>query len=467
MSAGDARIATPLFGEDALLSALERALRRAEIGDVEIVYEGGVRHHTRFASSQIHQGIVDRGERVSVRVALGRRVGSATTGGLGDDDVDTAIARAIRAARATPEDPHFPGFPAPAACVRLAATSFDEETAALGIDAKAAVLGRAFDDAARTGVSLAGRFHTFAEELAVASTRGVRAYHASTRADVAFFGDAGHGATGYAGDLSRAAGRVDLEALAARATERALAARAPIAIEPGAYDVVLEPAAVAEVLEWMALVCFTARSAEDGSSFTADGLGRRVTGPRVRLYDDGASEHPQALPLPFDIEGVPKQRLELLDRGIAAGIAHDSRSAARAGTQSTGHATEDPLTGERLAMPAHLFLEGGDEPAAALVSRVERGIYVTRFHYVCGTLDPRRASMTGMTRDGTFLIESGRVSRPVGNLRWTESVLGAFERIDGLSRERRALPGFIGHSVTVAPHLLVRGWQFTGRQEEA
>jgi predicted Zn-dependent protease len=457
---------TGLWGEDRLFEALGELVRASPADGTEVVYDGSRRDLTRFAGSVVHQGAVERSERVVVRAHLGARMGVCASGSMEAEALRAALDRALAAARAAPPDRSFPGLPAPFPVRSLSTQAFDEETAALDAASKAPVLGRAFERAARSGATLSGRFHTVAEEVAVLSSRGVRAYHAGTRADVALFADTG-GAQGFAGDLSRAASRIDVGALLETALQKALDARHPVALEPGAYDVVLEPAALAEILEWMALVCFSARSAEDGSSYTADGLDQRVTGERVSIYDEGASELPEAIPLPFDLEGMPKSRLDLLVRGVATGVAHDTRSAARAGTLTTGHAAEDVLSGERMAVPTHLFFAPGDLPAAELCARVERGILVTRFHYVCGTLDPRRASMTGMTRDGTFLIERGRVTRPVGNLRWSEGVLAAFERIEAVSRERRAHPGHWGRMVAVTPHLLVRGWTFTGRQEEA
>jgi predicted Zn-dependent protease len=454
-----------LLGETRLFEALEKVVRESHADATEVAYEGGVRHLARFAGSSIHQGLCDRSVRATVRVQIGARVGLSAAGAVDAASLRAALSRALAAAEASPEDPHFPGLPAPRPLRALSAAAFDEATAALDVDAKADLLGRCFERAALHGATLAGRFHTEAEELAVFSSRGVRAHHAGTRADVAFFADK-DGASGHAAGLSRTAKKIDPVALAEAATEKALGARNPIALEPGAYDVVLEPAAVSEVLEWMSLVCFSARSVEDGSSFAADGLGRRVTGPRISLYDEGASDVPESLPQPFDLEGMPKGRLDLLRQGVVCGVAHDTRSAARAGVDTTGHAAEDALSGERLAVATHLFLQPGLEPATELCRKVERGIYVTRFHYVCGTLDPRRASMTGMTRDGTFLIENGRIGKPVGNLRWTESVLAAFERVAGISRERQAIPGFWARSVAVVPHLLIRGWSFTGRQEE-
>jgi predicted Zn-dependent protease len=251
-------------------------------------------------------------------------------------------------------------------------------------------------------------------------------------------------------------------ALAETACARALGQRAPVELAPGAYDVVLEPAAVAELLEWLALTGLSARTVEDGSSCLAGRAGQRITGP-VTIYDDALAGEDGCPTLPFDAEGTPKQRLVFVDGGVADGPAHDRATAARAHTRSTGHAA--PLGDDLFEggpVPQHLQLAAGPDSVEALLGRVERGLYVARFHYVNGLVDTRRALMTGMTRDGLFLVEHGRLGRGVANLRWTESLLEAFARIDGVGQVRQIVAASLSGAVCVCPAVLVRGWRFTG-----
>lgn len=454
-----------LHGQDALVTTLARALRYEDgVDEVELAYEGGARNHARFAHSAMTQVSTERGAKVSVRVRVGTRVGYARCGGADEPTLRRAVRHARELADASPADTTPGVFPAPRPVKQMSAAAFDEETAALRTDDKLARLGAAFERARQEGATLAGHFHTAALEHCVVSTAGVRCYHAGTRADVATIAQLASAnaiaPSGFAGALHRAVGRIDLGGLAETAIGGALRGRAPVTVPLGEYTVVLGPAAVAELVEWLSLASLCARSVEDGSSFAADGFGRRVTGPLISLYDEGESELPEALPQPFDIEGMPARRLPLLDRGVVVGVTHDSRSATRLGLPSTGHASEDALSGDRLGVPTHLFLEGGDDTEDELIAQVERGLYVTRFHYVCGTLDPRRGSMTGATRDGLRLIEDGRVTRGCTDLRWNVSVLRAFAEVEGASRARTTLPAFFGGGAVVAPALLVRRWRF-------
>jgi predicted Zn-dependent protease len=226
--------------------------------------------------------------------------------------------------------------------------------------------------------------------------------------------------------------------------------------------VVLEPHAVAELCEWLALTSLGARAVEDGTSALAGRIGERLTGP-LTLYDDALGGEEGAPTAPFDAEGTPRRRVTFLDDGVARAVVHDRMSAQLMHAQSTGHA---PPVGDELfdsgPVPQHLMLAGGDATVEQLIARVERGLMVSRFHYVNGLLDTRRALMTGMTRDGLWRIEGGRVAGPVANQRWTESFLDAGRRLDGISQKRALIAGSLSECWFVCPTILVRGWKFSG-----
>jgi len=244
--------------------------------------------------------------------------------------------------------------------------------------------------------------------------------------------------------------------------------RTPIALDPQPLDVVLSPAAVAELLEWMALTSFSSNTVVDGTSFLCGNEGKPICDPRVTIVDDCRHPGAPSMAAPFDPEGAPRRRVHLIDRGVAGRPLLDLAGAAQLADErgSTGHAaplaedlTEGPL-------PANLVFEPGDQTLDELVAGIERGLFVTRFHYVNGLLDTRRAVMTGMTRDGTFLIEEGRVGRAVENLRFTESILAALspERLGGIGKALHARAAhWLSGGVFLCPALLVRGFQFTGR----
>jgi predicted Zn-dependent protease len=223
---------------------------------------------------------------------------------------------------------------------------------------------------------------------------------------------------------------------------------------------VLEPEAVTELLEWFAMASLGARELEDGSSAFAGRMGEALTGDWVDLVDDAGDASELGFGVPFDAEGTTRRRVTLLERGRPRGVVTDRLYGARLGGGSTGHAA--PIGVDIGPAPTAMWLSAGTTPAADLVARLGRGIYVTRFHYVNGLLDPRRALMTGMTRDGTFLVEDGRLGRGVVNARFTESLFDALARTEAASIERRAVPTWwTDGGAVVAPALLVRGFRFT------
>ncbi len=222
--------------------------------------------------------------------------------------------------------------------------------------------------------------------------------------------------------------------------------RAPVDVEPGTYEVVLEEYAVGELLEYLAFIGFGALALQEGRSFMR--LGEQITGPNIHIYDDAYD--PRGLPMSFDFEGVPKQRVDLIADGVARGVVYDTYTAGREpGKQSTGHAL--PAPNVYGPVPLNLVLAPGTTPKAALAQGIKRGLWVTRCHYV-NIVHPLYSILTGMTRDGTFLIEDGQITRPVKNLRFTQNILEAFQHAT-LSDTLRLQKGMLGGTLVPAARL--------------
>lgn len=446
---------------DELVDRLARALGRCG-GEAELSYHGSSLGTTRFAGSRVTQtgDVVD--QTVQARVALGRRVGAARINAVDDAALDAVLARARELAAALPEG-DFGGFDDGTTPLGPHAPSFDEATAAVGAGERAALLGTAFAACARAGMTAAGLVSAGATTLAVATSAGARRLHRYTRARLDLIAADGRGSGRRSRDGRAWSAVADGHAaLVDDAIERARRSRDPAPLAPGAYDVVLEPHAVAELLEWLAITSFGARSVEDGSSLLAGRRGERLTGP-VTVYDDALGGEDGCPTAPFDAEGTPRRRVVFLDGGVAGDVVHDRTTAALMRAAPTGHA---PPIGDELfdggPVPQHLMLAGGDATVDELIARVDDGLVVSRFHYVNGLLDTRRALMTGMTRDGLWRIAGGRVAGPVANQRWTESFLDACRRVDGISRARQLVAGGLSECWFVCPTLLVRGWKFSG-----
>jgi PmbA protein len=224
-------------------------------------------------------------------------------------------------------------------------------------------------------------------------------------------------------------------------------------LPPGDYPVVLDHYAMVDLTDMLGYLGFSALAVQEDRSFWE--AGRQVASPLVSLVDDGRA--PEGLPAGFDAEGVPKQRLALLDAGVCRDLAYDAATAARAGRRSTGHGLPAPNTYG--PFPTNMAMAPGDATRDELIGGLERGLLVTRFHYT-NPVHSKRVVITGMTRDGTFLVEDGRIVGPVRNLRFTMSYLDALANVEAVSRERRCLRGFMGG--TLVPAVRLSSFSFTG-----
>jgi PmbA protein len=325
---------------------------------------------------------------------------------------------------------------------------------------KARALRAMFDR--HSEVLFAGAYATGSASVACGNTHGVRRYATMTDADATVIAISGKG-SGYATQRARSSSDVDIAQLGAEATLKAtLAADHVEDLAPGAYDVILEPPALSEVFDWLSMIAFTGQSYEDGSSFFVGNLGKRVLGENFTLVDDAVD--PGFLPFPFDIEGMPKRAVTLVENGVVKTPVLDKAWADRLGLEPTANAWH--LGSPEHGAAFHLSMAGGDSTREEMIASTKLGIWVTRFNYVNGLLEPKTALMTGTTRDGTFLIRDGKVAARLPNLRWTQSMIEAFSNIESLSRERRIVGTWYNmFGGTKAPVVKIRGWNITGKQE--
>ena len=440
------------LGEERLLELAEAAIGTGGVDEAEALVIHGGGGLTRFAGNRIHQATASEDLEVRVRVVVdGNRVGVASTHDLSLDGARDAARRAAGIAGAMPADPGYPGMPGPAGY--QGAPTYDEATASASPAERAELVARVVGQLP-AGVSAAGALSTGETEIAVANTNGVRGAYAVTHAGFSVLADQGT-STGWAEAVAPTLAGLDVELLGGRAAEKAVAGRDPRDLDPGVYAVVLEPAAVAALVDFLGYLGFSAKAYEEGRSFLNGRLGERVCSPLVTLRDDGLS--PATIGAPFDFEGVPKRPVTLIDHGVAGALLHDWRSATKAGVQPTGHGLPAPSSDG--AYPLHLSLDPGEQSLADLVAGVERGLVVTRFHYT-NIVNLMETSITGMTRDGTFLVEDGKIVGGVKNLRFTQSILEALAAVTGISRETELL-GEDTFGVTRVPALAIGAFNFS------
>ncbi|MGW0432644.1 TldD/PmbA family protein [Micromonospora sp. NPDC003197] len=443
------------YGAERLFDLAAPVLRVDGADGIEVVLTRDRTALTRFADSRIHQNTDRSDGQARVRVVRdgpgGIRVGVASTNLLTPDGLREAARQATAIAEATRPDPYFGGLAAGGLAYPKAGRDHDG-TADCPPQRRADIV-RSLLSGLSVGVAGAGVVETTGSEVAVVNSHGVRAYHVGTRAMINMLAT-GADSAGYAEGVASALDDLDPVVLARRADDKVRLGARPREVPPGSYPVVLEPGATVVLLHRLAQA-FAGRTVRDGSSPLAGRAGQRVCAPSVTLVDDPLS--PLLPGLPFDAEGVPRRRTTLIERGVAGELTYDAATARAAGTTPTGHALlpPNPLSGQ----PTHLVMDSGDAEPAELVSGVERGLYITRFHYT-NLVHPMRSTVTGTTRDGTFLIEDGRIVGGVRNLRFTQSVLAALDAVEAVGRDGEvAYERFFGDAY--APSLRLSSFQFT------
>lgn len=439
------------------LELLERVLSRADGRRAEALYLGQDSALTRFANNQIHQNVREHDASLQVRVIEGESVGVAATNRLDEGGIADVLARATALAQRSAPNPRATVLPEPDGRQHDPDLGYVAATAEAGAALRAQGARAVIAAGEAKGLETAGSFSTGVMTVAVANTNGIRAVHRSTRAallTVMMDGFASGAASGYAQAGAGDVREIDAEGIGLEAADKGDRMRGAEAIEAGEYEVILEEYAVAGLLEYLSYIGFSGLAHEEGRSFMD--LGRRVMGENVSIWDDGAD--PTGLPLTVDFEGVVRQRVDLVRDGIANAVVHDAATGGRAGTGSTGHALPAPnLLGP---MAVNLFMAPGTTPRDELIRGITRGIWVTRFHYI-NPVHPKKAILTGMTKDGTFLIENGRLTTPLLNFRFTQSVPEAFSDVRAASRETKLLPGeFFG--AARCPALRLGSFNFTG-----
>jgi predicted Zn-dependent protease len=440
------------------LSVAESVLGLAEgegATEAEVLVMGDDSSLTRFANSEIHQNVAETNVNVNLRFVVGRRIGVASTGRTDDEGLRRLAANAGAIARNVAALEDWGGLPEPTP-VRDLAGAYAASTATATPEFRAEAARAVIAAADRAGVTAYGSFSTGVETVAVVNSHGVRAWQERTSAQLITVHMTVDGGSGYAEATAVDATTIDAATLGEEAASKATAMVGAVGVEPGDYPVVLEEYAVVDILDMLGYLGFSALAVQEGRSFVEPG--RQIGSPLVTIIDDGADL--TGLPMAFDYEGVAKQRVNLVEAGTCQNVVYDAQTAARDGRASTGHGLPAPNTYG--PFPINMVMAPGETTREDLIKGLDRGLLVTRFHYT-NPVHPKLAIVTGMTRDGTFLVEGGRIVGPVRNLRFTQSYLEALAGVSAVSRERKTLRGFLGGAVV--PAVRIDAFTFTGATE--
>ncbi len=444
-----------MLGQKRINEICQFLLRRCEPARAEVWVQVFDESLTRFANNAIHQNVNESNARISLRVSMEGRKGAASTNRIDGDALDLLAQDALDHACCSPVDPDDPGLALPLPVKSVHA--FDEATAGCTPEQRAAPVKDLCRKAAGNGLSAAGAYSTSAIEIAAANTNGVFAYHPYTCAElqVTVMGEDSSG-RGEGADWQM--GRLPVEALGEQAIQAALEGRGPRPISPGEYPVILMPYAVMDLVRNLNVHGVNGLAVVEGRSWMVGRQGKPAASPLVSLWDDGLD--PRGIPLPFDGEGQPRQRVDVIRQGTVLDAVYDRATAKKAGRgSSTGHALP-PQERTFGALACNLFMAPGRASRQQLLSQAHTALLVTRFHYT-RLVKARDCVMTGMTRDGLFWVEDGEVKYPLKNLRFTQSYIEALKNVLAVGDSAPLLKAQYHEAFARVPALLVSSFRFT------
>ena len=423
--------------------------------EAEVAASNGNLALTRFANSFIHQNVAEDGDAVSLRVAVDGRVASSQTTVTTPESLGAFVEAALDTAALQPVDEDWPGLAPPATVPDVA--HVDEAT----YDADPAARASLVKDfvAAGDGLLAAGYCQTEGRTEAFANSAGQSASGRHSSAIIDGIHQTGTSA-GCAHAASVSIGDLDGVAVGKLAATRAVDSAVPFDTKPGEYEVILAPEAVATIAVFLGFYGFNGKMLSEGQSFVE--LETKQFDEQFQMWDDVTD--PRAMGVAFDTEGTPKGHLDLVVDGVTRGVAHNRKTAKKVGVASTGNNV--PGAEGWGPIPTNVFVGGGNESVDDLIASVERGIYVSTFNY-CRILDPKTMVVTGLTRNGTFMIENGRITDAVTNLRFTQSFVDCFGegKILGLGDDARFADSEFAPGIMYVPTMRLGSWNFTGGAE--
>jgi PmbA protein len=421
-----------LFPERELRRIIDTVLRLAKstgAEEIEVHVDETADSLTRFANNAIHQNVAERSLNVSIRTVVDHRTARATTNRVDEDSLRAAIEASLSLAHSQPKDPHLLSMPGKQRYRKV--NRFAKETAALTPGERARAVRRACDLAIQNSQVAAGIFASGLQQSAMGNSRGLFAAYRETHAEFSITMQENPAAS-WAKANAASVRAFDPQKLAQRASEKAHMAVDARELPPGRYTVILEPAAVLDLVGFL-FYDFAATALQDKRSCLNDRMGKPLFGKNISITDD--AYHPLQLGAPFDGEGIPRQQVLLVDRGVPKNLVYARSTAKSAGKKPTGQGFA--LPNEYGEAPMNLVFAGGDSSVEKMVASTGRGLLVTRLWYI-REVDPYEKVMTGMTRDGLFLVEKGRVTTAVRNFRFNQSILEMLRNVEQLGPAVRA-----------------------------
>jgi len=441
------------MNKERILEILDYVVKSTRADAVEAVLVGGESYLTGFANNYIHRNVGEENYELNIRVVLGKKIGASSTSDLSNDAIDAAIENAIGIAKLQKENKDFVSLPKN----YPGETEFKFVSDIPDADTRASIVKVLVDKSKKYGFVSSGKFEAELMQLAVKNSLGVERYMertASTLKNIVMTDTS----SGFSQDSKADYRDINVQNILEESLEVAKMAQNPVSIEPGKYEVILTPYAVSEFLSSMKYLSLSAKNIEEGTSFMKGHFGEKMFPDLITLFDDGLND--ETLKMGFDFEGVPKKKVTFVENGVVGDVVYDSFYAYKEGKEPTGHSLPQP--NELGAYPMNFFVGKGGSTVEEMISHVEKGLFVQRFWYT-NPMEPVTLLITGMTRDGLFLIENGKITKPVKHMRFTESILNAFNNCLEISNISKII--YEDGAVTTAPYMRIKDFNFTSATE--
>ncbi|MEO5579910.1 MAG: TldD/PmbA family protein [Gemmatimonadaceae bacterium] len=427
---------------------VERVIKMSRADSVSVAVNSNVTNNLRFADNQVSTAGSVSDATVAVTSAFGPKHATVVTNNLTDGALLATVRQSEALARLSPDDPEALPDLGPQN-IRTVGAEFPS-TASLEADQLVTAGLTALEPARKAGdLRAAGYLVATVASSALGNSSKLFAYHKASNANYTVTVRTTDGTgSGWAGAEHPDWSQLDIAAVSARAVEKARLSRSPVAIEPGRYTVILEPQAVGDLVQLIGSYADARASDEGRSPFTKTGggnkIGEKIVDPRISITADPFD--PMVLSQPWDGDGLPLGRQTFVDKGVLKGLYYSRFWAKKQGKTATG-------------APTSFIMSGGTLSIEDMIKSTPRGVLVTRLWYL-REVDPRTILYTGLTRDGTFLIENGRISKAVKNFRFNDSPLFMLNNLDAMGRPVR-LAGTEAGGAVIVPPIKVRDFNFT------
>ena len=422
--------------------------------DFEVVVIENNSELTRFAQSYIHQNVAETDLDLTLKVINEDRISIVEMNSIEEQVLSKNIEKAIQLSRISPKlDYHYQLVKPQLYKIK---SKYSEKTANFTPLKRARLINYLIKEVNREGYEAAGAFKTEETTLLVANSEGVFAFDQGTKVD--FNGViTKDNSTAYASFIDSDISNFNIKKITDELLSVAFKNVDQVEIEPGIYTVILSPEAVASILDYTAYTAFNGKLIAEGKSFFSANRRKKIFPEIITILDNPLDEF--TLPMPFDFVGYPREKIYLIKDGVIVDGVYDHLTALKYNLKCTAN-TLPPESASMGALPFNLVMKGGEDNIRDIISHTKKGVYITRFHYV-NVLNPMSVQLTGMTRDGTFLIEDGKMIKAIKNMRFNTSVIDMLKSVDMISKERRAKKGFVGP--VVAPYFRTKNFTFSSK----